>query len=387
MKAQNIKLRFTLMQFLLWFTFGTFGIFYIAYIKEIGYSSKYIAFGLTLSTISGIFAQYFWGYISDLTSKIKTIFLSLLIALMVVVTLFIFFAQNNILVIIIMILFGMTWMPLEALLDSWILSSDEIVNSEYGSIRSGGSLGFSIITVFFGSLIVRFGFQVSPISFVLAGTLLFIIALTTKTHTTKTPHPMGLKQIGQLVRNTEYLAILGFSIIIFVGHMGVNNFYIYIVNDVGGNESLIGLAAATAAFAEIFGFYVSSKLQTKVNPMLLMIGVAIGSFLRVFLLAQFQSNIGVIITALIQGLTFSFFLGTFKIYITKVTPIALLASAQTLGASSYFGIASIIANIFGGVLIADYGMDAFYNFLIVVAGIAIVYSLVLYYSSRRKDTA
>lgn len=379
---KNIKLRFTLMQFLLWFTFGTFGIFYIPYIKELGYSSKYIALGLTLSTISGIGAQYFWGYISDLTSKIKTIFLSLLIAMMVTVSLFIFIVHYNFLVIIIMILFGITWMPLEALLDSWILSTDQLPHSEYGSIRSGGSLGFSIITLFFGSLIVRFGFQVSPIAFVLSGTLLFILALTTKTHTSKAPTPMGLNQIRQLLSNKRYVAILGFSIIIFVGHMGVNNFYIYIVSNVGGNESLIGLSAATAAFSEIFGFYFGGKLQNKVNPMLLMIGVAIGSFCRVFFLAQSQSYIGVLLTAVIQGLSFSFFLGTFKIYISEITPISLLASAQTLGASTYFGLASIIANVFGGILIDDYGLATYYNFLIIVAGIAVVYSFVLYYFNR-----
>jgi len=382
MNIKKVKLRFTLMQFLLWFTFGTFGIFYIAYIRELGYSSKFIALGLTLSTICGIGAQYFWGYISDLTSKIKTIFLGLLVAMMLTVTLFIFFVQYSSLVILIMIFFGVTWMPLEALLDSWILSTDDLPHSKYGSIRSGGSLGFSVITLFFGSLIVRFGFKISPIAFVLSGTLLFFLALTTKTHTSKIPTPMGLTQLRQLLSNTKYVAILVFSILIFVGHMGINNFYIYIVSGVGGNESLIGLAAAAAAFSEIFGFYFGGKLQNKINPMLLMIGVAIGSFCRVYFLAQSQSYVGVILTAVIQGLTFSIFLGTFKIYIAEITPIYLLASAQTIAASTYFGIASIIANVFGGILIDDYGMEAFYNFLILVAGIAVVYSFVLYFFNR-----
>ncbi len=382
MTAKNIKRRFTLIQFLLWFTFGTFGIFYIAYIRELGYSSKFIALGLTLSTTCGIGAQYFWGYISDLTSKIKTIFLGLVIAMMLTVTMFIFIVQYSFLVILIMILFGITWMPLEALLDSWILSTDDLPHSDYGYIRSGGSLGFSMITLFFGSLIVRFGFQVSPIAFVLSGTLLFIIALTTKTHTTKVPTPMGFSQVQQLLTNKKYVAILGLSIIIFIGHMGVNNFYIYIVNNVGGNESLIGLAAASAAFTEIFGFYLGGKLQKKINPLILMIFVAIGSFFRVYFLAQSNSYIGVLLTAVIQGLSFSVFLVTFKIYISEITPLSLLASAQTLAASTYFGIASIIANILGGILIDDYGMDAFYNSLIILAVIALVYSVVLYLYDR-----
>jgi hypothetical protein len=35
-----------------------------------------------------------------------------------------------------------------------------------------------------------------------------------------------------------------------------------------------------------------------------------------------------------------------------------------------------------GILIDDYGMESFYNFLLLVAGIAVVYSFVLYFFNR-----
>lgn len=378
-----LKRRFTLMQFLLWFTFGTFGIFYVAYLKDLGYSGKFIALGLTLSTLSGIGAQYLWGYISDLTSKIKTIFLCLILAMMTAVVLFFFVTHNSILTILIMILFNITWMPLEALLDSWVLSTDDLPNSEYGAIRSGGSFGFSVITVVFGGLIVHFGFYVSIIAFVVSGSMLFILALTTKTHTSKLPTPMSLTHVKQLLGNRKYIGILLFSILIFIGHMGINNFYIYIVNNIGENESLIGQAASAAAFTEILGFYLGTKLIKKYNPLLILIGVSIGTFCRVFFLASSMTYIGVLITAVIQGLSFSLFLGTFKIYISKITPMSLLASAQTIGASTYFGIASLLANILGGLLIEDYGLNAFYNFMIGTSAVAIVYILTLYYFEKR----
>ncbi len=193
--STNIRNRFMLMQFLLWFTFGTFGIFYVAYLKELGYSSKFIALGLTLSTLSGIGAQYFWGYISDLTSRIKTIFLGLLVALIAVVVVFPFAVGHPTSTLLFMVLFGITWMPLEALLDSWILSSDDLPHSEYGAIRAGGSFGFVLITVIFGGLIVRYGFKISIVAFAVSGLSLFVIALTTKTHTSKVPTPMNLAQI------------------------------------------------------------------------------------------------------------------------------------------------------------------------------------------------
>lgn len=384
MTIKHLKLRFFMMQFLLWFTFGTFGIFFVAYLKGLGYSSSFIALGLTLSTLSGIGAQYFWGYISDLTSKIKTIFLYILVAMIITVILFPFAAQIPPLAIIIMILFNVTWMPLEALLDSWILSTDDLPHGEYGSIRSGGSLGFAIITVIFGSLIVRLGFSISIIAFAISGSALFILALTTKTHTSKIPTPMGLAHIKQLMTNPRYVGILLFSILIFIGHMGINNFYIYIVQGVGGNEGLIGMAASVAAFTEIFGFYLGGKLQNKVNPLHIMIGVAIGTLCRVYFLAESSTYIGVLITAAVQGFTFSIFLGTFKVYISEITPLSLLASAQTVAASTYFGIASVIANIIGGLLIDSYGMAIFYRTLTGTSIAAVVYILLLYGWSRLK---
>lgn len=384
MTIKQIKYRFMLMQFLLWFTFGTFGIFYVAYLKELGYSGKYIALGLTLSVLTGIGAQYFFGYISDLTSKIKLIFIGLILAMMATVVIFFFVVQNSVLTILIMILFNVTWMPLEALLDSWVLSTDGLPHSEYGTIRSGGSLGFSVITIIFGSLIVRFGFQVSIVAFIVSGSALFLLALTTKTHTSKLPTPMNLDQVKQLLGNPRYMGILLFSILIFIGHMGINNFYIYVVNNIGENESLIGMAASAAAFTEILGFYLGGKLIKKYNPLLILVAVSIGTFCRVFFLAESQTMVGVIVTAVVQGLTFSLFLGTFKIYISQITPMSLLASAQTVGASTYFGIASLIANIFGGLLIDDYGLSAFYNVMIVTSCIAVLYILVLYVLERKR---
>lgn len=189
---------------------------------------------------------------------------------------------------------------------------------------------------------------------------------------------MGLAQIKQLMTNPRYVGILLFSILIFIGHMGINNFYIYIVQGVGGNEGLIGMAASVAAFTEIFGFYLGSKLQNRVNPLLIMIGVAIGTLCRVYFLAESTTYIGVLITAAVQGLTFSIFLGTFKVYISEITPLSLLASAQTVAASTYFGIASVIANVIGGLLIDSYGMDMFYKTITGTSVAAIVYILVLY---------
>lgn len=385
MTIKQIKYRFILMQFLLWFTMGTFGMFYIAYLKDLGYSSKFIALGLTLSTLSGITAQYFWGYISDLTSKIKTIFLGLLVAMMCSVVLFILVAQYSFLAIGVMILFNITWMPLESLLDSWIFSTNDLPHSEYGTIRSGGSIGFAIITLFFGGLIVRFGFGIAIIAFVLSGSILFITALTTKTQTSKVPTSMGVTQVKLLLTNTKYVGILVFSILIFISYMGVNSFYIYIVQNVGGNESLIGIAASFAAFSEILGFYLGSKLQKKFNPLLIMVWVAIVLFFRIYFLSQSQTYIGVLITAVLQGFAFSVFLGTFKIYITKITPVSLLASAQTIGASTYFGIASIIANILGGILIDDYGINVFYKFITIISAVAAVYIILLYIFDQRRQ--
>lgn len=382
---RRLKFRFMLMQFLLWFTFGTFGMFYVAYLRELGYSSKFIALGLTLATIAGIGAQYFWGYISDLTSRIKTIFLCLLVAMILIVTVFPLAVKYSTMTIVIMILFGITWMPLEALLDSWLLSTDDLPHSEYGTIRSGGSLGFAIVTVIFGSLIVRFGFRVSILAFALSGTLLFVTALTTRGHASKVPTPMGLKQIRQLLTNPRYVGILLYSILIFINHMGINNFYIYIVQAVGGDEKLLGMAASVAAFAEIIGFIIGGKIQKRIKPLTVMLVVAIGYFFRIFLLSQSASFIGVLFTAALQGLLFSIFLGTFKLYISDITSIDVLATAQTIAASTYFGIASIIANIVGGILIDDYGMVYFYRFLTMMSGVAVVYILILWLVEQRRD--
>lgn len=387
MNAKRIQYQFTAMQFLLWFSWGTFGLFYIAYLENLGYSSKIIALGLILSTLCGIFAQYIWGYIGDVTSKIKGLFIIVLILLMASVTGFGFFVEQTVPMLIFVTFIGSTWLPLEALLDSWILSTEGLSTDKYSRIRSGGSLGFATMTLFFGRIVIQVGYPVIIVAFLITASLLLILAILTRTTSVKSPSHVHIGDVLRLFKNPSYVQILIFSILIFINHMCINNFYVYIFNDVGGNASHIGFAASAAAFTEIVGFLSIKYIQKFIRPILVFILVGILSFFRVYLLTEATTYVGIILTAIIQGAMFSVFLGTFKVYITKITPIRLLASAQTIAASTYFGIAAVISSFVGGLLIDDYGLPSFFLFMNIIATISVFYSLYIYYSDKKRNKA
>ena len=98
-----------------------------------------------------------------------------------------------------------------------------------------------------------------------------------------------------------------------------------------------------------------------------------------------SSYLGIILTAIIQGGMFSLFMATFKVYITNITPLSLLTSAQTIGASTYVGLASVFASLIGGFMIDDFGVDAFYKFMNGIAIITVLYSVIIYLFDKKRN--
>ncbi|WP_125138116.1 MFS transporter [Petrocella atlantisensis] len=384
MHTHRIQINFTIIQFLLWFSWGTFGLFYIAHLEDLGYSSKLIALTIILSTIFGILGQYVLGFISDKTSKIKYVFLGALFLLILFVIGFGFAAKHLFPMIMVMSLIGFVWLPLESLLDSWILSTKGLDSSLYGFMRAGASFGFAIMTLFFGGFVIKYGYDIIVYAYVITAGFLWIMAFLTKTETIKEPHTKEKIYVKSLLKNKAYIAILIYSMLLFITHMGVNNFYIYIFKNVGGNASHIGISAAFAAFTEIFGFIYARRIISKIAPLKIFLIVGVITFFRVYLLTIATTPTQAILTAILQGVGFSLFLASFKLYVVKITPTRLLASAQTIAAGVTFGLSSIVASLLGGFLIDDFGIERFFDIMNLIALVALIYIGLLFLHDYKK---
>ncbi len=126
-------------------------------------------------------------------------------------------------------------------------------NINFGIARAASSLYYSVATLLFGSVLVRYGMFMVPGSMLLFGAL-FFLALYFFRPTLDPPHEYQESEDLQ----TRFFSRYPIFIPVLIGIVGIyfnysifNNYAIHIVRNLGGNSSQLGIALAISAFSEI----------------------------------------------------------------------------------------------------------------------------------------
>ncbi|WP_428868451.1 MFS transporter [Clostridium sediminicola] len=373
MKNKLTSYKFFIIQILLWITWGSFGQYYIYYLTDNGYTNSTIGIALTVFSIFGIIGQYSSGYIADKKRTIKNIYILFNILFIMFVGLFIVFVKIPPASILIIGFIGFIWLSLEPLLDSWFFSYKDIDKSDYCFVRCGGSLGYSLIALCLGPIITYWGYNFMFISFFLFALLNIFMSskLNDGTFLKNNVEKIDLKKLFSI---PAYVQLLVFSVFIFTTTTMINSYYPMIIRNVGGNTTHLGLTIAISTILEIPLFLCSSRFILKFKANVIFLICSILLILRVITLSLATSPIGVLGTVIFHASAFTLSFSTIKIYISKITPKDMQASAQTVAASFIFGITGILSSLIGG-FVLDISMSAFYIALNILSFLTFIYSI------------
>ena len=120
------------------------------YLTEIGMSATQIGIMISVSTIGVLASQLFWGRVSDRTGK-KLRVLKVLYALSMVFALMFYASRNYLYIFVLQTLFGMMFVPIVPLTDDMTLETLQRSRWDFGQIRAGGTLGYSLTSLVSGT--------------------------------------------------------------------------------------------------------------------------------------------------------------------------------------------------------------------------------------------
>src|SRR5690625_1956528 len=144
------------------------------YLQYKGLTGKEIGWVLAIGRLVSIFAQPFWGYMSDKYKTVKRIIL--LCALMLLITGLIFFQMNELIPILIMgAIFFFFVTPIEPLSDSIAQRRANAVGISFGAIRSWGVVGCAFSSLIVGVLLSNFVVQYIIWSYFIVGLFFFFV--------------------------------------------------------------------------------------------------------------------------------------------------------------------------------------------------------------------
>ena len=369
---------------LLFSSVGVFYPYYVLYFKSIGIQYSQLGLILALQGIVAVLFSQLWGYVSDmLISKKMVLGISTIGCGAFFVGLYYGYLLWHFIILIFLLTLFST--PRQHILNS-ILFHQPGGRERFGFNRAYGSLGFIVMNIITGKCAAALGLTVI-FPLYLFVSLLFLIVLVylpedRNCHTERKPWGFWKVQY-ELLKDRRILLLLLVVFFNQCAHCVATIYLSFIINDLDGNEAMVGLFFSYAALLEIPTFFILDRLIASVGEIRL-IAIAILSQALRWLLTYYADSLNdFFIIQSLHCLTFGVFYLATASYMNRKSPPELRASAQTLLGMVYFGIAVIVGQSVGGFIAQIKGLRELYLFILVFVAIAFLFWIKLAVASSK----
>lgn len=369
---------------------GLNGLFYFAwawgsyqtvYLQECGMSSSDIGILNAVSSVVAIFASTFWGMISDRINSIKKTIIINFICLTTTVAILPMLPAAaryaSVMFIIHCAIITFSRSPSFTLMDNITVRNCNNMGLNYGAIRSVGSLTYTLGSILVSALMPFMGVRNT---FVISACLMLpTIGCVLLTADPKVAVLKGKKagpdkeSFKKLFKSYYYVTFLIFTALYFIPRTSEYSFLSYFMEEQGIPLDNYGFIMAVRAGLEIPFLFFISKIRKKIHLRTLIViascfiaceclglGLLTDSFAEVLLFsACFGTGNGI-------------FIGVISVYLFRLAPEELKATAQSIYAS-VSAAASIVGNLVGGFAYELLGGKSFY----LILGIGIIMSAAL----------
>ncbi|HLS66179.1 MAG TPA: MFS transporter [Pseudogracilibacillus sp.] len=351
------------------------------YLAHKGLNGTEIGWILAIGPFASLISQPFWGYMSDKYKTMKR-FLILSITGMLLSSI-IFFQMNHLLALL---LFGAILYffssPVGALSDSLAQQRANELNVSFGTIRTWGSIGFALSSLLVGKLLDHIGIGYIVIPYVAIGAVLLFISFTVK-DVERVEAPVTLAHVKQMITYKPFILFLTIMMFITIAHRANDSFIGLYIGELGGTESLVGIAWFIGLVSEATVFALASFWFRSFHPIVFLIVASALYSIRWFLYGHASSPTTILSLQTLHGLTFGMFYVAAFDYVTKIIPKNLVATGHLFFYSVFFGVSGIIGSLTGGALLDSFSGQTLY-FSMGVLSLLGMGAFVFYYVVNRN---
>jgi len=343
--------------------------FIVLYYQGLGFTGAQIGLLTGIAPLITLFSAPLWTGLADATRRHR-LMMSLAI-LFGVITLFIFpllsaFAP----VLLIAVLLNFFVAPITPFADSATMFMLADKKEMYSRIRLGGTIGYGLAALIAGVLVqnhgLRFSFWGCAILFLLG----FIVSQKLVYGQLKADNPIR-GRVRTLLTNPRWLLFLTLA---FAGGSALaafNNYFFSYMQELGANESMMGLALMVGTVSEIPVLFFGNRLIKRLKPYgLLMVSMAVTG-LRFLLLAASGTPGLVLVIQLLSGLTIPAVWVAGVSYADENAPPGMSTTVQGLFNAMFLGFGMAVGGFVGGPLLDSLGGRGLY-FVFGVAVLTIV---------------
>ena len=380
-RVKSLNIKYVASQVFYFATFAAMMGYASVYLLHKGFSNSTIGIILSLCNILAVFMQPALATFADKNQKIeirKIITTIVAIAIALSAILLVVPSNQAIIFILIVSIFSLmtTIMPLMNTLAFVFEKYGIQVN--YGLARGLGSVAYAVASMVLGHAVDAFSPDLLPVCYVVFNALLFIVvhgyvlpkseqievAVETNDEDevaveTNDEDEVAVNNEGLLRFAGKYkkfiVFLLGF-VFVYFAHTIINNFFIQIITNVGGNSSDMGNAVFLAAMLELPTMAYFTKLSKKVNCGTL-IKISIILFLVKHVITYFADGMTMIyIAQAFQMGAYALFIPASVYYVNcKIAPQDMVKGQSFVTTS--MTVAGVFGNLIGGMLLDSVGVS------------------------------
>jgi len=376
-------LRLAVYLYLLFSSFSIVGFFLPVYFTHKGLHPGQIGTILAGASFVAIFAQPFWGFVSDKQKTVKKILLLCMFAGFFLSIGF-FSAESLLWISIFYFMFAFFTSSLGPLSETLCMSYAQQHNSEFGRIRLWGEVGVGTTAFGFGFIVQYVGIDSSLFIYLMILSLA-IIAGFRLPDAKASATPVNLLALGKLFTQKKLLWFLLLVLLVGIPHrMNDSMFSIYLVS-LGGTESQLGLAWLLATISTIPALIYVGKLIQRWNELGVFFVAATIYAIRWIIYSLAETPSILIAFQLLNSLTFPLFLVACVQYMITIVPPELRATGLGAFAVTLGGLGGIIGNAGGGYVIESFGAPTAFTIGAVLASLGAIGALSTNIYNARKS--
>ncbi len=370
-----------------WFAWA-FANYQTVYLQNIGMTSSDIGVLNAVCSVVGIFASAIWGMISDKINSIKKTFIIVLSLSAVTFVIMPFLPAQakyaSIMFIVYCAIATFFRNPVGTLLDNLTVRNCAVQGLNYGPIRAFGSFLFTISSTICSMMLtwmsVKWTFWITAMLAIIPITFVCFANDPKFVKPVKDKNAKGNGDMKALFKNYYYVTFLVFTVVLYIPLSTEGAFIPFLMEDKGIPNTNYGVFLAIRALMEIPFLFFIAKLRARIKLKYIVIAAVVLMGLECLLQGLFtDSFIELLLFACCFGLGNGLWIGSVAMYMYKLAPDSLKASAQSFYAA-VASAAAIIGHLIGGFAYELLGGSTFYIVigivLIVAAGFFILTHLI-----------
>lgn len=369
-RSKSLNIKYIASQIFYFATFAAMMGYASVYLLYKGFSNSTIGILLSLCNILAVFMQPALASFADKNQniEIRKIITSIVAVAIILSAVLLVIPSNQVIIFILIVSIFSLMTTIMPLMNTLAFVFEKYgIQINYGLARGLGSVAYAVASMILGHAVDAFSPDLLPVCYVIFNAFLFIVvhiyvlpkSEQIEVNVTENKEEAVTNNEGLLKFASKYkkfiIFLLGF-VFVYFAHTIINNFFIQIISNVGGNSSDMGNAVFLAAMLELPTMAYFTKLSQKVNCGTL-IKISIILFLVKHTITYFADGMAMIYLAQVfQMGAYALFIPASVYYVNcKIVPQDMVKGQSFV--TTAMTVAGVFGNLIGGILLDAVGVN------------------------------